>query len=172
MTADTDKSFDRGGYRPPRNYSWPDATEGNTLALKSGAWSERKVVAEIERLSPELAQEIEDVGYLSDPSYGAALRAWIRAESRVNLLEAWFADKGLLDPEGVPHRGVETLLRAEAHAARCRSRLGLDPVSRVQLQKDLTESGRNTVDMAQALAEGRRLRLAAEKRLANGETTT
>ena len=161
----TDK-LDKGGFRPARGYSWPPFEPGNLANLRHGAESPRKIAGEIERLEPELAEQIADVGYLTDPSYVSALAAWARAEARIRLLERWFGEKGLLQEDGTPRPGVDLLLRCESQASRLRSRLGLDPVSRAALQKDLSETGRNAADLASALAEGRKLRLAAEARFA------
>ncbi len=106
---------------------------------------------------------------MTDPSYVSVLQAWARAEARIQLLERWFADKGLLQEDGTPRPGVDLLLRCESQASKLRSRLGLDPVSRAALQKDLADAGRSRVDMSQALSEGRRLRLAAEARMASAQ---
>ncbi len=161
----TDK-LDKGGYRPARGYSWEPFQQGNLAGLRHGAESDRRISAEIERMEPELAEQIADIGYLTDPSYTSVLQAWARAEARIQLLERWFADKGLLQEDGTPRPGVDLLLRCESQASKLRSRLGLDPMSRAALQKDLSETGRNAADLASALAEGRKLRLAAEARLA------
>lgn len=156
--------------QPARGYKWAPFQPGHTLSTRHGATSERRIAAQMEAMSPQLAEEITDVSYLSDPSFGAALRGWLRAEARCELVRAYLDEHGLLDRDGMPRPAAELMLRLESQASKLRSRLGLDPVSRAQLQRDLTESGRNTVSMAEALAEGRRLRLAAQARMAGEDT--
>jgi hypothetical protein len=49
-------SAERDDLRPPRGYSWPTATAGNVIALKHGAWSERKVAPLAARLLAEVVE--------------------------------------------------------------------------------------------------------------------
>ena len=132
--------------------------------MTTGAWSERKIAplaAEIEqtaRSSPSWPS------YLDGPEYGAAVTAWARAEAVVNLLWRWLdqhAEQGLDElladthheqtDEQVIGKGrsrrmttgrrvasvLEQLRRWESAAAGHRARLGLDPLSRAKLGKDV-----------------------------------
>lgn len=142
-----------------RNYSWPPAAEGNELALRHGAYSPRKS----EPLAIELVERVladPDVSYLQAPSYAAALWAWARAEAQVQLLGEYLLklgedldpDKGggLVDDKGEPRPALLALERAERRAVKARERLGLDPLSRAKLGKDV--AARN-VDLAKVFAQ-------------------
>ena len=146
---------------PARGYSWETFERGNLAALKHGAYSPRRV----EPLARELVEAVlPSVSYLDDPSYAASVWAWARAEARVQLLDEHLSEHGFLDERGNLRPAVDGLLRSERIAAEMRARLGLDPRSRAKLERDLSASARDRVDLASELAEGRRLRLAAEGR--------
>jgi hypothetical protein len=143
-------------FRPPRPYQ-----PGNLEALKHGAYSPRK----IDPLARELvASVLSQVAYLSDPSYAPALWAWGRAEARVQLLTEFLDEQGVLGDEGNPRPLLDKLRDWERSAESLRSRLGLDPTSRARLERDLSASARDLRELADEIAEGRRLRLAAEER--------
>lgn len=142
-------------FRPARGYSWAPFQPGHELSMSHGAYSERRV--------GPLAQEILDgllalattaessVPWLAEPSYRPALAAWSRAEARVQLLEAWLAEHGGdVDEEGEVRGAAAFLARCEARAESLRSKLGLDPLSRARLGRDVAVAGR--VDLAQVLA--------------------
>lgn len=75
-------------YRPPsgipaRGCKWANATVGNEIALKHGAYAPRRV----DPLARKLVETVADVAYLQDdPSYRTSLWAWGRAEARVQLV--------------------------------------------------------------------------------------
>lgn len=137
------------GQRPP----FPP---GNDLATQHGAYSPRKV--------DPLARELVDLvladtglGYLQAPAYRPALWAWARAEAQAQLLTEYLERRG---KGGVGDLGDERvkaayllLHRAEARALSGRRQLGLDPLSRARLGKDVAQ-GR----AADAAAELTRMR--------------
>ena len=115
--------------------NWPRiAKEGNSLAKKHGAWSD-KIVDPVARDLVEIV--LGQVGYLADPSYEPAVWAWARAEARVLVLNAWLDENGTLDEQGVPRPALGALKDFERLAAASRARLGLDPLSRAQLGRDV-----------------------------------
>lgn len=137
---------------------------GNTVAVKHGAWSPRRV--------DPLAQELVDVlladqslGYLSAPAYRPAVYAWARAEVRVQLLEEHLGDSvGDLTDERT-QSGYTLLLKFHARAESGRKQLGLDPLSRARLGKDVAQG--NAADAAAALT---RMREDAERTAGEGGT--
>lgn len=137
---------------PARGYRWADATPGNDLALKHGAYSERRV----EPIAVELAAGITTVRPdLAEPRFVFAVRAWARAEARVANVEDWLVDRGLLGDDGDPRPATELLLKLERQAADLRARLGLDPRSDAQLSRERTDATRSAVDLDAVRQAGR-----------------
>ncbi|MGH3679892.1 MAG: hypothetical protein ACRDT2_06500 [Natronosporangium sp.] len=147
---------DRGGYRPPsglpaRGYSWEPFTDGNTVAQRHGAYSPRRVEP---RAAELVDQVLADPGtaYLQASRWRAAVWAWARAETRVELLTEYLADHvggAGLDAEGDISPALRALGKWESIALHHRSRLGLDPLSAARLGRD-TAAG--AVDMARLLS--------------------
>jgi hypothetical protein len=130
-----------------RGYSWQQATKENTIAQKHGAWSDRIV----DPVARDLVGVVgEHVPYLADPSYEPAVWAWARAEARVLVLTKWLDEHGTLDENGVPRPALSALKDFERLASTARSRLGLDPLSRAQLGRDVTAA---QVDLARLYAQ-------------------
>jgi hypothetical protein len=129
------------GQRPPfqpGNDLGRKFESGHDLTLKHGAYSLRKIGPIADRLVASLLAD-ESVAYLRVPAYLPALQAWSRAEARVRLLTAWLEDHGGL---GVSEEGdLSPVLSAlqvwESRAEKARTRLGLDPMSRMVMARDL-----------------------------------
>jgi hypothetical protein len=149
-----------------RSYSWPPFEPGNTLgrkfepghelSLKHGARSPRRVdplAAAIVEAALDLARaEASTTAFLLDASYGPALRAWAVCEARCELVRAWLADHGGLDGvagDGEIRPAADLLTRLENQALKHRERLGLDPLSRARLGRDVA-AGRLDVALAMA----------------------
>jgi len=134
------------GGRGSVGYSWEDAKPGNTIAKKHGAFSARVV----DPVARELVEVVlAQVPYLADLSYEPAVWAWARAEARVLVLSAWLDENGTLDESGVPRPALKALKDFERLASTARSRLGLDPLSRAQLGRDVAQQ---QVDLARIYA--------------------
>jgi hypothetical protein len=132
---------------PARAYSWPPFAPGNTVALHHGAYSPRKV----DPLAAELVEQaIAVTDYLAEPAYRPALWAWGRAEARVQLLEEWLAEHGQLDDDGKPRPATELLEKLERRAAAERVQLGLTPLARARLGRNVAAAH---VDLARLWAE-------------------
>lgn len=137
------------GQRPPFQ-------PGNDLAVTHGAWSPRKV----EPLARELVDAVlgdPDVRHAHLPVYRFALWSWARAEAQVQLLSEYLAKRGEEAGDGVGDleqervRSAYLLLhRAESRANTLRTRLGLDPLSRARLGKDVAAG---QLDAARLMAE-------------------
>ncbi|MBK7610840.1 MAG: hypothetical protein IPJ15_05960 [Actinomycetales bacterium] len=142
------------GQRPPFE-------PGNTVALQHGAFSPRFV----DPLAADLVgMVLEDpqVGYLTAPAYRPALWAWARAEAQAQLLVEYLARAGQESGDGVGDLDLDRvrtayllLHRAESRADRSRARLGLDPLSRARLGKDVAQA--KAADAAAIMAELHRL---------------
>lgn len=158
---------------PARGYSWPPAEPGNELATRHGAHSERHVGPLAEQIATALLADPDTPQYLREPSYAATVRAWSRAEAVVDLLWRWLEqhdlDAALTDVTSTDEdttnakgrsskrttsRHVESVLaqlhRHEVRAMNLRSRLGMDPLSRARLGKDVAAQ---RVDLARMFAE-------------------
>jgi hypothetical protein len=117
----------------------PPFEPGNMLAMKSGVYSPRVV----DPIAAELVAGIHadpSVPFLRETPYQAAVWAWARAEARVIALTRWLELKG--NESGIEEDGKVTptltaLAVWEKIAANHRTRLGLDPLSRAKLGKDL-----------------------------------
>lgn len=132
--------------KPARGYSWKQAEGGNTIAQKHGAFSDRVV----DPVARELVGVVlTQVSYLGDPSYEPAVWAWARAEARVLVLSKWLDENGTLDADGVPRPALSALKDFERLASTARSRLGLDPLSRAQLGRDVAAQ---QVDLARLMS--------------------
>lgn len=132
---------------------------GNEVARKHGAYSPRKV----DPLARELVDhvlavaDVEGLPWLNQASHGPALWAWARAEVRVQLLTEWLEAQsadgnagGLLDDDGEVRSAAMFLDRCEKEAAGARSRLGLDPLARARLGRDVAAQN---LDLARVWAQ-------------------
>lgn len=133
------------GQRPP-------FTPGHTKSLRHGYWSPRKV----EPVAQELVDMVHadpSLAYLTEQHAQPALWAWAQAEARVQLMTAHLekvAEDGVGDLGDRRITEAWNLLhRAETRAESGRRRLGLDPLSRARLGKDVAQ-GRQA-DAAAAL---------------------
>ncbi|QRI76257.1 MULTISPECIES: hypothetical protein [Rhodococcus] len=115
----------------------------HTKSLKHGMWSRSDRFISV-RMA-ELVNEARDTcDYLNDPSYEAALVDWARTEARIEQGERWLAETGGdLGPNGGIKPAANYLLRLQAHANKVRERLGLDPVARAKITKDLAQARRD-----------------------------
>jgi hypothetical protein len=179
MNAQDDARGDRSGSQgaghggDARGYRWEDATPGNELALQHGANSERRVGPLAEQIAAALLADPNTPQYLREPSYSATVAAWSRAEAVVELLWRWLgehdfnaamADATVTKEDSTFGKGtsrkrtstrhIESVLnqlhRHETRAMNLRSRLGLDPLSRARIGKDVAEA---QVDLARVFAE-------------------
>ena len=163
----------RDAAKQARGYRWADATPGNELAMVHGASSERRIAPLADQIAAALLADPDTPPYLLEPSYAAVVRAWSRAEAVVSLLWDWLAEQdigtALADTTTTDEderrsrsksrrhttsRHVESVLtqlhRHETRAMNLRSRLGIDPLSRARLGKDIAGQ---RLDLARLFAE-------------------
>lgn len=122
------------GQRPPFQ-------PGHTLSMRHGAYSERRIGPLAEQLAADLLADPTTPDYLREARFAGAVLAWARAEAVVRLYLAWLDAQDLDKPARGALAVLEALRKAEAAAATARSRLGLDPVSRAKLARDLATAG-------------------------------
>lgn len=127
--------------RPARGYSWDAFEAGNTVAVRHGAWSGRRVHPLAAELVAGLLADRPDLA-----GYPETVEAWARAEARCLLLATWQADHGLLDDKGEV-AGGRYVGQFERLASDLRHRLGLDPRSEAELLAARAEAARNVVDL-------------------------
>ena len=124
---------------------------GNLEAVVHGANSAALVDAVATRYRDAalayLGDQVPD--YLGRAEYDRAVQAWARAEARVDLVTRYLDDVGHLDEQGNPRPAARHLVDLEASAAKRRAELGLDPLSRARLGRDVAATG---VDLARLWA--------------------
>lgn len=139
---------------PVRGYSWPPFAPGHELSMKHGAYSPRRY----EPLAAELVEQVlaqasvdgAPTAYLAEPSYRPAVWAWARCEAKVQLITEWLADRGGdMDEEGEVRSAALLLEKVERRGESLRARLGLDPLSRARLGRDVAAG---SVDVARLMA--------------------
>jgi hypothetical protein len=143
---------------PARNYSWPPFEKGNLARLTHGARSAR--------IYTPIAQDITAATRPHAPWWTPAdeptVQAWAIEEARAQLLRLWLADRGSeIDDETADVVGVSKQLdRIVTRCESLRSKLGLDPLSRARLGRDVAQ-GAAAASAAQRMADEAK-RLAAE----------
>lgn len=141
-----------------RGYSWPPFEKGHTLSMRHGAYSDRVVAPMARHLVEALVEQAQATGsstsYLLDESYRPALQAWAEAEVRAELFAGQLAAHG--DCAGCkPCAGWdEKLRRWQSVALNHRGRLGLDPLSRARLGRDLAIGQKSLAELMAEATEG------------------
>lgn len=117
-----------------RNYSWPPFESDNTAAQRHGAYSPRKV----DPLAVEILEAVRRHVTWWHPADEPSIWAWVRLEARVQLLTEYLAERGGdVDDQGSVRPAADLLTKLEVRAESMRSRLGLDPLSRARLGRDV-----------------------------------
>jgi hypothetical protein len=157
---------------PARGYSWPPFQPGHTASLKHGAESSRLLEWAAPEADALTAAVIEASPHLG-PEDNFAVRAWAITEVVVGHLTTWIMANSPLTTEGRPQTALEELRRWIDRAEKARARIGLDPASRAALAVDELHARSQAAALErQDLDEGRRLREAAEVRMAEDITPT
>lgn len=134
---------------PARGYTWEPFVAGNTAAVAHSAYSERSISPLAAAIANKTASELP---YLNDPSYREAILAWARVSARVELLERFVDEHGQLDETGAVRGAANLLVKLQTTQSNLSARLGLDPLSRAKLGKDIAATG---VDLAAFVANER-----------------
>lgn len=157
-------------------YRWAPFEAENTAAVKHGIHSARMVVPLAEQILAERRADPTWPEFLNQPVYAAAVNAWARAEAMVALYTEYIAQQTPEEmstefgqaEEDITGDGVkggdstrrsrtrktgpslEQWRKLEQHASLLRTKLGLDPLARARLGKDIASS---QADMAQVMAQ-------------------
>jgi len=155
------------GWVPDFEGQRPPFAPGNTLSLKHGVDSSRRVDPIANRFIEELRlSEDQHMQYLAQPRFTAAVWAWAQAEAKVQLVSDW-VDGMEISEAAESGRGqtsaLELLRKWQATAQTQRARLGLDPLSAARLGKDVAQGN-------QADAAGELTRLRAQHEAATRKT--
>lgn len=151
--AQSDDTRDDQERRPARGYSWEPFAPGHTLSMQHGAYSPRRV----DPIATDLVQRVTaDLEWLT-PADAPAVWGWARAEAQVQLLSEYLAKAGEASDDGVGdldetrvQAAYALLHKAESRAASGRAALGLTPISRARLGRDVAAS---RVDLARLMAD-------------------
>lgn len=123
----------RDGHAP----KWPDFERGNRIAERHGAYSPRRV----DPLAAELVEQVGSELEWLRPCDRPALWAWARTEARVQLVSDWLVERGGdIADDGAVRPAADLLTRLESRAESLRARLGIDPLSRARLGRDVAAS--------------------------------
>jgi hypothetical protein len=164
-----------GSFAPAFTGQRPPFGPGHEVSVTHGANSERRLGPLAEAFVAALMADEATPDYLREPSYRWAVQAWGRAEAIVMLLSDWLSGMdvetaltevttseeseerskgGLKARRQMTSRRVASVVdqlhRHEVRAMQLRARLGLDPLSRARLGKDVASQ---QLDLARLWAE-------------------
>ncbi|WP_051637734.1 hypothetical protein [Rhodococcus sp. UNC363MFTsu5.1] len=132
-----------------RGYSWEPFKPGNYVAKKHGAHSDRVIVPLAAEIANAVCQSRPD---LQAPEMQPAVLAYARTEAQLEVLTAYVDQHGAFTETGEVSAAEKHRLRIDTQAANHRSRLGLDPLSKARLGKDIAST---QLDLAQILTQQR-----------------
>ena len=168
---------------PARHYTWPPFVEGNEVATTHGAWSPRLVAPVAVELERQAREDPSWPSYLNDASYDAAIADLYWTEAQILRMRAWQAGEDVAelitevtDTEGTEQvskgrvsrrstsrrRGasLDSMLRLMAHAHAVRKELGLTPMSRFRMRRDVAAT---EVSLVELLTQAREAHEAAQQ---------
>lgn len=139
------------GQRPPfapGNTLGQRFAPGHEVTLRHGAYSPRCIDDRAQEVAEQLLAD-DGVAFLREPAYRAALWRYAQRQARADLLHAFLLEHGE-DCQGCRKcEGLEKRWREfDTAADKASQRLGLDPLSRARLGRDVAAA---TVDAASFL---------------------
>jgi hypothetical protein len=136
---------------------WADATPGNTLALRHGAYSEAAISAKAAEIRDAL---YEVAPWLTSDSDTIAVARFLRVEARSLLLQAAIerqsAERG--GPDKVSAKLYEQATASDRLGAQLGHSLGLDPGGRAKLQQQVAGAAEAEQSIAELAEQGRLIR--------------
>ncbi|PKW25408.1 hypothetical protein [Phycicoccus duodecadis] len=145
----------------------PPFAPGNTMSLRHGVYSPRRIGERAQTVVDQLLEQA-GVGYLAAPEYRASVWRYAQRQARADLMHDRLLEHSESCEEVAGCETCESLERRwrefDTAAAKASERLGLDPLSRARLGKDVAQ-GRQA-DAAAIMAELHRQEL---ERNAGGE---
>jgi hypothetical protein len=162
----------RPPFQPGNTYGFAPGNQhavgqGNSLAVVHGAYSP----AVIEPRARELLEATladPQLAYLDQPAYAPVLRNWATVQARAEVFGEWLADQDpdqqITPPRGGAKSPLDTYLGMVRTSTGLADRLGLTPLSRARLGKDLAVTGAaNRSGLANLQALGSALLADAER---------
>jgi hypothetical protein len=131
----------------------PNFEKGNTIALKHGATSERQIRPRTRNHRRRILRQLRLSPKDLDPLARGYLDSYVRLVAKIELIDAYVAEHGLLKSDGEPQPSLRLYVALQNSA-----RLAL-----IRLESHL--HARDVSPTAALEGEGRRLRLEAEQRL-------
>ncbi|NKR96213.1 hypothetical protein GS473_04495 [Rhodococcus hoagii] len=132
---------------PARGYSWAPFQPGHFKSKKHGAYSDRVITP----LAAEIANAVcEARADLQAPEMQPAVLAYARSEAQLEVVTAYVDQCGAFTEAGELTSAEKYRLRLDTQTANHRSRLGLDPLSKAKLGKDIAAT---QVDLSIILAQ-------------------
>lgn len=133
---------------PARGYSWAPFVAENFAAKKHGAYSSRVITPLTAEIANAVCAARPD---LQKPEMQPAVLAYARTEAQLEVLTAFVDLNGSIDENtGEPTSAEKYRLRIDTQAYKHRERLGLDPLSKAKLSKDIAST---QVDLSIILAQ-------------------
>jgi hypothetical protein len=147
-----------------RRYSWPPFEPGHSLSTTHGANSAKAIEAQAALVHEQL---LELAPWCDQPHFLPSVDRYLRAASREALLHQHIttlsATKG---PAAVPSRVWEQATAATRLAHTLAGDLGLTPLGEARLRAVAGSAAVTEASLADMQSEGRRIRLAAQARIA------
>ena len=139
--------------QPGRGFSWAPFAPGHELSMQHGAYSPRRV----DPLAQQIIEEVARSVTWWRPCDMPAVWSWGRAEAKAQLFTEYLAKAGEAAGDGIGdleadriQTAYRLLHQAETRAANMRKQLGLDPLSRARLGRDVAAT---QVDVARMMAQ-------------------
>ncbi|MGR6523615.1 hypothetical protein ACU5JM_18430 [Rhodococcus erythropolis] len=133
---------------PARGYSWAPFVAENFAAKKHGAYSSRVITPLTAEIANAVCAARPD---LQKPEMQPAVLAYARTEAQLEVLTAFVDANGSIDEDtGEPTSAEKYRLRIDTQAYKHRERLGLDPLSKAKLGKDIAST---QIDLSIILAQ-------------------
>ena len=157
--------------KPARGYSWEPFGEGNTAGRVHGAHSEREIGRGPGRSWPRCSRS-GSAGSCAVPGVPQHVWAWARAEAVTERMFDYLASlsfEEMVTPRLAATRSPVDLWKStDAHAARLRQSLGLDPRGYAALRRDLGLSQRAAEESLGRLSDAGAAIVARRRELESG----
>jgi hypothetical protein len=156
-TVDVSETPENPNWTPAFPGQRPPFQKGNLARLSHGGYVAALVNPRAREIASALAETLPH--YLTtDPAYAPALEAYSVVLARIERVSAWLEQQAAdgipeIDGDGRVRGAMDLLLRLERQAADHRTRLGLDPLSRARLGRDVASQQESLAQAMSAWAD-------------------